>query len=292
VKAQRPIDNALDKLAMSFTNAPVTKFLVLGVVVSSIAASILDSKHYFYIKVDIHIWRHLQLWRPLVFQLLYTNSAEVLFAASTLYHMRVVERLWGSRKFASFLAMTWIINSILTPTILAVFLRPLSRGFFNYLPAGPTPMIFCILAQYHAMVPLTYQYRVSASPKTPTTPNHDDAAAITLSNKTFHYVLALHLAVLQWPGSVVGAAVGWIVGYAWRMELLPQMISRFRLPRWLVGGGRSHGGGSQFERLRSRLEGENVTTGVSTGAQGRAEGGAIRGRTMGQQILHQVQEAL
>ena len=29
----------------------------------------------------------------------YTNSTEVLFAALTLYHMRIIERLWGTRKF-------------------------------------------------------------------------------------------------------------------------------------------------------------------------------------------------
>jgi len=85
---------------MSFTNAPVSRLLVIGVVTTSIAASLLDSKHLFYIKVDIHLWRHWQIWRLLVFQLVYTNSAEVLFAASTLYHMRPIERLWGSRKFA------------------------------------------------------------------------------------------------------------------------------------------------------------------------------------------------
>lgn len=91
----RPSETA----AMSFVNAPVSRLLVLGVVASSLAASLLDIKHYFYIRVDIHLWRHWQLWRLLAFQMLYTNSAELLFAAVTLYHLRVVERLWGSRKF-------------------------------------------------------------------------------------------------------------------------------------------------------------------------------------------------
>ena len=30
----------------------------------------------------------------------YNNSTELLFAAMSLYQMRVIERLWGSRKFA------------------------------------------------------------------------------------------------------------------------------------------------------------------------------------------------
>lgn len=85
---------------MSFTNAPVTRSLVVGLVASSVAASLFDVKHYFYILVDRHVWQYHQLWRMLIFQLCYTNSTEVLFAAMTLYNMRVVERLWGSRKYA------------------------------------------------------------------------------------------------------------------------------------------------------------------------------------------------
>lgn len=33
-------------------------------------------------------------------QICFTNSTEVLFAAVSLYNLRVIERLWGSRKFA------------------------------------------------------------------------------------------------------------------------------------------------------------------------------------------------
>lgn len=85
---------------MSFTNAPVTRTLVYGLIGTSICASLLDVKHYFYILVDLHIWRFHQLWRVLIYQLCYTNSSEVLFAAMTLYNMRGVERMWGSRKYA------------------------------------------------------------------------------------------------------------------------------------------------------------------------------------------------
>lgn len=85
---------------MSFTNAPVTRTLVLGLVSSSVAASLFDVKHYFYIDVATHFWTYHQTWRAFIFQLCYTNSAEVLSAVITLYNLRVVERLWGSRKYA------------------------------------------------------------------------------------------------------------------------------------------------------------------------------------------------
>ncbi len=85
---------------MSFTNAPVTRSLVYGLIGVSIAVSLLDIKHYFYILVDLHLWQFHQTWRALIYQLCYTNSSEVLFAAMTIYNMRSVERMWGSRKFA------------------------------------------------------------------------------------------------------------------------------------------------------------------------------------------------
>lgn len=85
---------------MSFTNTPVTRLVALGIVSGSIIASVLDVKHYFYILVDTHLWRYRQLWRLLAYQLCYTNSTEVLFAAMSVYNLRIVERMWGSRKFA------------------------------------------------------------------------------------------------------------------------------------------------------------------------------------------------
>lgn len=85
---------------MTFTSTPVTRLLVIGLVSASIGASMLDIKHYFYITIDTHLWRYRQLWRFFAYQLCYTNSIEVLFAAMSLYNLRVVERMWGSRKFA------------------------------------------------------------------------------------------------------------------------------------------------------------------------------------------------
>ena len=87
-------------LSTGFTDAPVSRSLVYGIVAASILASITDVKHYFYIQVDPHLWRYHQIWRIFAYQLCYTNSTEVLFAAMTLYNMRVIERLWGSRKYA------------------------------------------------------------------------------------------------------------------------------------------------------------------------------------------------
>jgi hypothetical protein len=92
-------------LASGFSNAPLSKYLVMAVVAGALVASITDTKHLFFIMVKPHISDYRQLWRCLTWPLVYTNSTEVLFSAMTLYQLRIIERLWGSRKFAVSLAL-------------------------------------------------------------------------------------------------------------------------------------------------------------------------------------------
>lgn len=105
-------------LASGFTNAPITQLLLLGIVGSAIIASLTDTKYFLWIEVRPHLLDYWQYWRLLTWQLAYTNSAEVLFAAMTFYQLRVIERLWGSRKFAvGHHHSSSILNSILGYTI-------------------------------------------------------------------------------------------------------------------------------------------------------------------------------
>lgn len=279
---------------MSFTNAPVTRSLVLGIVSASIGASLFDIKHYFYILIDPQILRYHQTWRALTYQLCYTNSSEVLFACMTLYQMRVVERLWGSKKYASFIAVTSLLTSVVPP-VLAYVLRILTLGRFNYLPAGPTAVVFAVLAQYYSIVPHMYTYRVAlTSAAEPTAPRDGQNAAdhfvgVTLSDKSYRYFLAAQLALFQWPGSLLTATVGWLMGHAWRNGVLPTRLTQWRIPGWLVGE-RTHKRREEFEGLRRRLEEENTTTPGAAGASSGVDGGrgdAGRRRTMGQQVLDQ-----
>jgi hypothetical protein len=102
-------------LASGFTNAPVSRLLVIGVVVAAFLASLTDTKVFLWIEVRPHLLDYWQYWRLLTWPLCYTNSTEVLFAAMTFYNMRVIERLWGSRKFG---VSNWSIprNAILRLT--------------------------------------------------------------------------------------------------------------------------------------------------------------------------------
>lgn len=86
-------------ITSGFTNAPVSRALIIGIVLTAVAATITDNKYYLWIEVRPHLLDYRQYWRLATWQLAYTNSTEVLFAAMTLYQLRVIERLWGSSKF-------------------------------------------------------------------------------------------------------------------------------------------------------------------------------------------------
>jgi len=265
-------------LTSGFTNAPVSKVLLFSVVASSVLVSISDTKYLFYIQVVPHLWRYRQAWRVLLWQGCYTNSTEVLFAAMTFYNLRIIERLWGSRKFASFLFSTLPYTTILPPVLLALVIRPLTFNHVNYLPAGPTAIIFALLAQYHAAIPHMYKYKVAtAFPQD----------GLLFSSKSFTYLLAFQLALSQLPGSAISAVIGWCVGYAWRSEILPG-AARWRVPGWVMREKRQ---GEGFEGLRRRMEGEEAMAAAS-GVEGRRDGREGRQRrTLGTQILDQFRGA-
>ena len=203
-------------------------------------------------------------------QLVYTNSTELLFAALTLYHLRTVERLWGSRKFLSFILLLYPWTSILPPLILALIIRPLSFGHLNYLPAGPTPLLFALLAQWHAATPSTYTYKLGTTSSAPS-PNQPSSTAppeqpssssptltLTLTSKTTSYVVPAQLALSQFPHTLLAALVGWAAGIAYRNELLP--FTSWRVPGWVLGrsgsGSAAAAAAAGVDQLRRRLEAE------------------------------------
>ena len=71
--------------------------------------------------------------------------------------------------------------------------------------------------------------------------------------------------------------MGWVVGFAWRRDVLPG-AGRWRVPEWVVGGG---GRGERYENLRRRMEGEvgraTGVEGVDAGGEGRRRRGVLGG---------------
>lgn len=181
--------------------------------------------------------------------------------------------------------MSILPPTLLLPPTLITVLRPLTFGAFNHLPAGPTPLIFALLAQYHAAIPTVYKYRIVTSDAPASASRASEVSGLVFSDKSLVYLLAGQLALSSFPGSALAAGVGWLIGVAWRGEWGPGAWSRLRLPGWIVGEKKAEIG-EGFEGLRRRLEGE----GSGSGVDGRREG-ETRRRTLGRGILDQFRGA-
>jgi len=171
----------------------------------------------------------------------------------------------------SFILSTLPYTTLLPPLLLALVIRPLSFNTINYLPSGPVSTLFAILAQYHALIPHTYRYRIGTS--TTATESPSKGITLLLSNKTTTYLLALQLALSQFPYMLLPSVTGWFVGLAWRAEVLPGIGANWRVPARVVGERERvsrRGEEGRFEDLRRRLEGEvaagaGAASGVSNG---------------------------
>lgn len=102
--------------------------------------------------------------------------------------------------------------------------------------------------------------------------------------------MPLQLALSQFPGSVLAAAVGWAVGTAYRRDILPGAAT-FRVPGWLVGEEKKRG----FEGLRARLDAERerdgpgagLATGILAGETDGTRQRAPQRRTLGEMVAEQ-----
>jgi len=192
-------------ISSGFTNAPVTRALVFGTVLAALLASLTDTRFYLPIAVVPHLWGYGQAWRVVTWGWVFTNSTEVLFGVLGFYQLRVVERVWGTRKFLSFILATLPYTLLLPPVLLTFVLRPLTFGHANHLPSGPTALLFALLANYYAAIPHTYKYRVSPSTPSPSTASHATsiwARSITITSKATSYLPPAQLALSQFPGSL------------------------------------------------------------------------------------------
>ena len=168
----------------------------------------------------------------------------------------------------------------------------LSWGTVDRIPSGMTAILWALVAQWHAAVPYAYRYRVSAPTPVRKPANSSSSAGtsieagsesaseenedvgILLTSKSLSYLPPLQLAFSALPGSLIPAAIGWCVGYAWRWELLPfPRSTNWRIPQraWKLLGGsgtsQTAAGEARVEDLRRRM-----AEGDEDGMTGRASG--------------------
>lgn len=178
-------------------------------------------------------------------------------------------------------------------------MKLLSGGRYNYVPAGFTAPVFVLLAMYDETAPPRWSVLVRLMDDGHDREHHHNqnqnqrtgtkseerggggsGPTLKLSDKWTTYLLAGQLACAHLPYSLLPAAVGWVVGKAYRREVLPSGITRWRIPRrvWTMVGGDGSSGGREremVEGLRRRLREEEAEAEAEAEASGRD--GASRG---------------
>ncbi|KAF8622179.1 hypothetical protein AX15_007291 [Amanita polypyramis BW_CC] len=199
---------------MSFEHALVTKGLMIGSAVSSILVGLFDMKHYLHLQFVPHISRYHQYWRLPMHHMAFSNSTDLLLAEILLFNVGVlIERQFGSVKYASFVLITFLIGTIFEFVSLILF----HRFGLNHIAMGPSILIFSILYQYSRIVPAAYKFRIFGIP---------------LSNKNMPYLLALQLAISRLPGSAAVAVIGITTGQLYRSDLAN--LKSYRIPPTVV----------------------------------------------------------
>lgn len=195
-----------------------------------------------------------QWWRVPLNQLLYISQSQVIISAMFFYNMRAIERIVGTRKYLSYFVLIyfWTLVTVPTVTILMSHLPILASVFYKmasaYIPPGSTSLVFAVLVLYKELIPPIYKFQI-----TPVT----SPVSITLSDKSFIYVLAADLLLLGLPGSILPALCGWILGSLIYFEVLPG--KQWRVPMFLIGG-------KTRLRLPSRSQAESQDSTPATGS--------------------------
>ncbi|KAH9899579.1 hypothetical protein C8Q73DRAFT_638142 [Cubamyces lactineus] len=192
---------------MSFENASVTKGLMLGFALTSVAAGIFDLKHYLNLQLVPHVSKHHQYWRLLVHQLACASSSDLLLTELFLYNTSIIiERAFGSMKYASFLIISAVTTMLLSfAALLVAQLTPVTGALFNNIPPGPIAVMAAVLYQYMRLVPPAYHFRIFG---------------VGMSDKVWVYAIAAQLAITRFPNKLLPTAVGLLAGYLYRSDFL------------------------------------------------------------------------
>ncbi|KAI9257177.1 hypothetical protein BDA99DRAFT_539281 [Phascolomyces articulosus] len=205
-----------------FYNVPTTKFLILFVGTCSVLASILDLKPIFHLQLSPHVTIHHQFWRLITSHCAFTNSGELFFGLLLIYAMRVIERQYGTAKYAAFVFLTLWISTFLE---LGALVSGAKLGF-RRIPGGPKKsplknekhdsyaLIFSMLYQYHRIIPSTYRFRIFGA---------------TLNDKMFLYAPAIQIFISQSFATMIPCICGLMAGALYRSDV--GNMKKWRFPK-------------------------------------------------------------
>ncbi|CAL1700219.1 unnamed protein product [Somion occarium] len=192
---------------------------MLSLALTSIAVGIFDVKHYVHLQLVPHLSKHHQYWRLFSHHVACANSSDLFLAELLLYNIAIpIERTFGSVKYASFVLLATLLNTMFTFVVmLALRMSTYTEALLNYVPSGPTAIIFSIIHQYIRLVPEAYHFKIFG---------------VSMSDKIWVYALATQVSISHLPATLILAVIGLLTGLLYRSELL--QLKGWRIPHRLV----------------------------------------------------------
>lgn len=239
-----------------FQLLPVCGLLTCLTVGIPLAVSVLDLKYIFVFGFDPFIAQWGQYWRFLIFQLSYQSESQVIVSV-TLFHMALknLERIFGSKKFASIVILSFLYNILFTALISIVLYFIL--GINIVISSGPLGLIYSLLFLYWKKTPTMYRFELHFSglknlfglkniklPLDPTreslmerqqqqeqepqqTNDSDNEIKITITDGIFVKILALQLFFSEGHvHSQIPCLIGYFIGVLMAHEILPSKDSK------------------------------------------------------------------
>ncbi|KAI8332454.1 hypothetical protein BC941DRAFT_436751 [Chlamydoabsidia padenii] len=176
-----------------FRNTPVTKVLVAFIGGCSAASSLFEAN-----RVSI---QH-PLWRLGSSQWVFTDIGSTVVGTWLIYKLRIIERRYGSSKFAALVFSSFALSSLLHQVATTLFGTSTANG--------PYALLFAILYQYHFIVPPTQQMPVLMN--------------MTITDHFYVYAAAIQLLLSRFPSSILPCQFGILIGaiYNWNLGNIQQ----------------------------------------------------------------------
>jgi membrane associated rhomboid family serine protease len=181
----------------------VTKAILISVVSTTLFASIAGTHSKLSLNA-LSVLQHGEAWRLVTHNFLFATPGELLFGVVLLYFLRQFERQMGSSRFFAFAMLS---ASFYTTEL---FLLDLAIGRRVVLSSGPYPFIFASMVRFFFETPKIYEFQLFGN--------------LSLSDKSFPYLLAVQLVFSSIPQSLICLGCGIVGGLVLRLPVLQPYI--------------------------------------------------------------------
>lgn len=187
--------------------APVSKFLSILMLLSYVAAEVLDCHQQLSLDADA-LLNEGEVWRIFTSQIVFGSMGELLFGMGTLCPLMCrFEREMGSRKYGTFLLTTSLLSLIWEMSMSQIILTAPRAGPYHFLGSH--------LFLFHRYGPRLF-------------PRFFGLFGFDFSEKCFTYAFAFQLILANGQGELLASVLGAVAGYACSTPALP--LHRLELP--------------------------------------------------------------